>query len=179
MTAGAPGLRTLVREDLLANRGALLSPGFHALAVYRFGQVVTVLPQPVRWPLWRLYRWAFAFVCNVYHVELPHTCRIGRRLRLPHPHGVVVVSGAVVGDDCRFRHNVTIGEGSPKRGGWPTLGDRVDIGPGAIVMGDVTVGDGVLIGPNAVVIDDVAAGMRVLAPVGVARAPRPAQGAGA
>lgn len=165
-------LLAIIREDLATNAGARLDPGFHALAVHRFGRTVLEMRGIGRIPLWRLYRWASAFVRNVYGVELPHECRIGRRLRLSHATGVVLVAGAVIGDDCRIRHNVTLGEGSPVTGGWPVLGDRVIIAPGAIVMGDVHVGDDVLIGPNAVVIQDVPAGMRVLAPLPEIRPPR-------
>lgn len=102
---------------------------------------------------------------------------IGRRLHLPHPHGVVINGRCVIGDDCMIRHNVTLGAGSHTRGGFPTLGDRVQIGPGAVVMGAVTVGDDVLIGPNAVVVQDVPPGSRVLAPAATVRPPKDPQAA--
>ena len=41
----------------------------------------------------------------------------------------------------------------------PVLGDGVEVGAGAVVIGKVTIGDGAMIGPNAVVMSDVPAGM--------------------
>ncbi|WP_176819123.1 serine O-acetyltransferase [Quadrisphaera sp. DSM 44207] len=141
----------------------------HALAVHRLGTALHGSSRPAARLARPLYRMARALVVSVYHVELPATARIGRRLFMPHPHGIVVVPGATLGDDCMIRHNVTVGAGSDTRGGTPTIGDRVQFGPGSIVMGDVHVGDDVLIGPGAVVIHDVPAGSRVLAPAATAR----------
>jgi serine O-acetyltransferase len=151
-----------------------VSPGFHALVVYRLGRFIHSDDRALlRWarPLYRLAR---AFIAGVYAIELPREAQIGRRLHLPHPHGVVVSGDAVIGDDCMLRHNVTIGAGSDTRGGYPTIGDRVTFGPGSIVMGAVHVGDDVMIGPGAVVVHDVAAGSRVLAPLATCRPPRAA-----
>ena len=167
-------LAALIGEDFRANGRSRVSPGFHALVVYRFGRCVYRDGRArLRWarPLYRLGR---AFVAGVYSVELPREAQIGRRLHLPHPHGVVVSSDAVIGDDCMLRHNVTIGAGSDTRGGYPTIGDRVQFGPGSIVMGAVHVGDDVMIGPGAVVVRDVPAGSRVLAPLATCRPPRAA-----
>jgi acyl carrier protein len=46
------------------------------------------------------------------------------------------------------------------------IGDRVEIGAGAVIIGAITVGDGAFIGPNAVVTSDVPPGARVIAPAG-------------
>jgi serine O-acetyltransferase len=37
----------------------------------------------------------------------------------------------------------------------PKIGDNVDIGTGAKVLGEITIGDNVVIGANAVVLEDV------------------------
>ena len=158
-------LRQIVREDFETHRRAKLSPGFHALAVYRFG---TSIPPGNGWRsrgLRRAHRLAAAFVEAVYGIELPLSADIGRRLSLPHPQGVVFVGGVRIGDDCMVRHNVTLGAASTERDGVPTVGDRVHFGPGSIVMGSVRVGNDARIGPGAVVISDVPPGSRVLAPV--------------
>lgn len=162
----------LVREDYLTHDRSKVSAGLHALWLHRVGTVLygsDGLAARCGRPFYRLAR---AFVVSVYSLELPIEARIGRRLHLPHPHGIVLVRGCSVGDDCMIRHNVTIGAGSDARGGWPTIGDRVQFGPGSVVLGDVEVGDDVLIGPGAVVVDDVPSGMRVLAPVAAVRPPR-------
>lgn len=80
---------------------------------------------------------------------------------------------AVIGDDCMIRHTVTIGAASDRPGALsPVIPDRVQVGPGAVIMGGITVGDDTLIGPNAVVVGDVPGGSRVLAPAAASRQPR-------
>ncbi|MDQ4129538.1 MAG: serine acetyltransferase [Actinomycetota bacterium] len=185
-----PGLVEQLREDLVANCGlgrsggpassaelafrALTRPGFHAVAVHRFGSWLsdsTPAPQPA---LEVLYRLAFVFVRNVYGIELPRQAKVGRRLRLPHQGGIVVHDSVEMGDDCLILHNVTVGdkfsnpdfEGERTRLGRtpvPVLGSRVRVGAGAVVVGPVTIGDDAVIGANAVVTTDIPAGATALA----------------
>lgn len=76
----------------------------------------------------------------------PNTCGAG--LLIVH-YGSIVISGkAKLGKDCRIHSCVNIGEQDGKA---PVLGDKVYIGPGAKLYGDITIGDGVVIGANAVV----------------------------
>lgn len=173
--AGDVSVWQLIREDFRCHNRNPAATGMHALVVHRIG--VRVHRSDRRWArlLRPLHRMAWMFVKGVYNVELHHGASIGRRLRLPHPHAVVLVEGAVVGDDCLIRHNVTLGAGT-RDGAAPTIGNRVEFGPGSTVVGGVTVGDDVLIGPGALVIQDVPAGSRVLAPVAVIRPPRAQDG---
>lgn len=165
-------LRELLREDWITHDRRWFHPGLHALAVYRLGRASDGATS-VRGRLqWFAFRVARVFVVNVYGIELPPDVQIGRRLHLPHGQGVVFVPGSVIGDDCMVRHNVTLGVGSMHSGGRPRIGNRVQFGPGAMVLGDVTVGDDALIGPNALVIADVPRGARVVAPVGETRPPK-------
>lgn len=83
--------------------------------------------------------------------------RIGERLSLPHPNGVVVHGDAVIGDDCMIMQQVTIGQLAD--GGAPRLGNRVYVGAGAKVLGPIIIGDGARIGANSVVLIDVPAGV--------------------
>lgn len=64
--------------------------------------------------------------------------------------GLVLVGGTAVG---RRRH------GASDR---PILGDDVELGMGAIVLGPVRIGDGVRVGAGAVVIHDVPDGATVV-----------------
>nr|WP_281373790.1 hypothetical protein [Parvularcula dongshanensis] len=48
---------------------------------------------------------------------------------------------------------VTIGTNG--KGGLPRLGNGVDVGPGAAILGGVQIGDNAAIGANAVVLSDV------------------------
>ena len=111
----------------------------------------------VRWRLGAA-RWRFWSV--VGGISIPLRCKIGGGLQMPHTNGIVINVGATIGCNCDIYQQVTIGE---MKGGCPTIGDNVFIGPGAKVLGAVTVGNGARIGANALVISDVPAGARVFA----------------
>lgn len=90
-------------------------------------------------------------------VTLPPQARVGRNLKLHHRGKIVVNPGAEIGDDCVLVHGVTIGNRTPG-GAAPRLGNRVEVGAYAQILGPITVGDGARIGALAVVVHDVPAG---------------------
>jgi serine O-acetyltransferase len=76
----------------------------------------------------------------------------GPGLKLGH-YGNVVVNGDVrIGKNCEIQMGVCIGR---HKGGVPTIGNNVYIGPGAKIFGGIHIGDNVSIGANAVVNKDV------------------------
>lgn len=89
-------------------------------------------------------------------VEIHPAAQIGRRLFIDHAMGVVIGETTIVGDDCVLYQGVTLG-GTGKETGkrHPTLGNRVTVGSGAKVLGNITLGDGVKVGGNSVVVKDV------------------------
>lgn len=161
-------LRAFWREDHAVNGRRLHDPGFQALAIYRFGVWVDGIRSGLlRWPLRRLYFLLNALVRIGYGIEINYTAEIGRRLQLAHAQcGVVFSRYCRIGDDCVIRQNVTIGKlrsKGPNRE-VPVLGNRVEIGAGAVVLGPIRIGDDVIIGANTVVREDVPAGAVVLPP---------------
>ena len=164
--------RRAVREDLAANRRSRMkwtafTPGFQALFAYRLGVWCNGLrPALLRAPL-RLVAGFFSFfVRNFYGIELYPTASIGRRFQIVHQHGIVIHKLAVIGDDCLVRHGVTIGAAGASDDGVlpPRLGDRVQVGAGAVLAGAIAIGSDVRIGPNCVVMTNVPAGSIVTAP---------------
>ena len=92
-------------------------------------------------------------------VEIHPGATIGRRFFIDHGMGVVIGETPVVGDDVMLYHDVTLGGRSmAKVKRHPTVGDRVTIGSGARVLGDINLGDDSQIGANSVVTRDVPAG---------------------
>jgi serine acetyltransferase len=180
---GLRELWALIREDLKTN-GGLFKPGFQALAVHRFGTWKHAIePQPLRIPLTVIYRVLAVFVRNVYGIEILVQSRIGRRLLIGHQHGITIHQNAVIGDDCVVLQGVTIGQSVDSRGlpppapPAPKLGNRVRVGAGAVLAGDIVIGDDVRIGPNAVVMTNVPAGAMVSAPPSRIMAPPPRRAA--
>jgi len=158
-------LGSLVHEDWVASKRDWTAPGFRAIAVHRFGTwVADKRDGIVQSLLLILYRVMYRYVRNHYGIEIPLTTRIGRRPHIVHQSGIVFHGNADVGDDCWIRHNTSIGAGYPAKKNLalgPFLGNRVKVGPGAVIFIGVKIGDDVIIGPNAVVMSDVPAGARV------------------
>jgi serine O-acetyltransferase len=88
--------------------------------------------------------------------DIPLNASFGGGLLIPHPNGIVIHPDAVIGPNCLFFQQVTIGSGG-RIPGLPRVGGQVDIGAGARILGGVTLGDHSQIGANAVVVSDVPA----------------------
>lgn len=145
-----------IRADLAAHQGDWGAQGFWALLVYRFGRWrYTVRPALLRKPLSLLYHVLYKFVQIITGIELPCEVPIGRNFVIEHSGGIVVSGFASFGDDCRIRNGVVIGLARVDEPCAPQIGNDVDIGTGAKVLGNIRIGNGVRIGANAVVITDV------------------------
>jgi serine O-acetyltransferase len=117
---------------------------------------MSLRPKLMRAPFSVLYRMMFRRVRNVYGIELPYSVKLGRRVVFEHQGAVVIHGDVEIGDDCVIRQGVTIGNRSLERPlDAPKLGDRVNVGAGAKILGAIHVGDDAAIGANAVVLDDV------------------------
>lgn len=159
-------LRQLLHEDWVTHRRSFLMPGLHALVLHRISVWSSRQPQPVRLMVRAVIGTLNVVVVqNVYGMELKRTTVVGRRVLIAHHPGVILGPGAVLGDDCLIRQNLTLGmsgtKGSPT--GQPTVGKGVRFGAGATVLGPVRIGDGARIGPGAVVTTHVPAGATAFA----------------
>lgn len=145
-----------IRSDLRSHGGDFGAQGFWAMTVYRFGRWrYGVRPVLLRKILSLAYRVAFKIVQIVTGIELPCEVEVGRNFVIDHSGGIVVSGFAKFGDNCRIRTGVVVGlarVGDPVA---PVIGDNVDIGAGAKVLGRIRIGNDVLIGANAVVTRDV------------------------
>ncbi len=128
----------------------LCYPGLHALIAYRFAH--------------RLYKWNIPLIPRMISyltriitgIEIHPAAKIGRRFFIDHGDGVVIGETTVIGHDVLIYQQVTLG-GTGKESGkrHPTLGNKVIVGAGAKVLGNITIGDNVRIGAGSVVIEDV------------------------
>jgi serine O-acetyltransferase len=155
-----------LKEDYDTNLRDWSSPGFRALAVYRFGAWRLRQRSWVRRPLFYVWRSLHRYVRNRYGIELHGTAALGRRVRIAHQGAIVIHPHATIGDDCLIRQGVTIGAaaGDAGPGTAPTLERGVELGAGAVVAGKIRIGEGARIGPNVAVTRNVPAGAIVVAP---------------
>ncbi len=147
-----------IRADLKAHRGDIGAQGFWALVVYRFGRWRYGIRSAIlRKPFSLAYKILYKLVQILTGIELPCEVVIGKNFVIDHFGGIIVSGYAKFGDDCRIRNGVTIGLRRIEEKAAPTIGNNVDIGAGAKILGPITIGDNVIIGANAVVLRDVPA----------------------
>lgn len=112
----------------------------------------------------KLAKWKIPFIPRLISqiarfftgIEIHPKATIGEKIFIDHGMGVVIGETAIIGDEVLIYQGVTLG-GTGKDLGkrHPTIGNRVTIGAGAKVLGNITIGDDSNIGAGSVVIDDV------------------------
>lgn len=152
------GLLALLREDFQTHEAHLFDQGFWAIAVHRLGNWrMGIRRRWLRLPLSLGYQVLAKLVEWLCGIRLPYTVVVGRRVRLWHFGGMILVAERI-GDDTQIRQNTTLGLARPGEFANPIIGARVDIGAGACILGGVVIGDDAAIGANAVVLDHVPPG---------------------
>jgi serine O-acetyltransferase len=109
-------------------------------------------------------------------IEIHPGAKIGRRCFIDHGMGIVIGETAEVGNDVlMYQGSGLIGTSLKKEKRHPTIGNNVEIGAGAFVLGAITVGDGARIGAGSVVIRPVPPGVTVVGVPGkaVVKQPQP------
>jgi len=136
----------------------LKEQSIYAVAVYRFGQRLDERPAGwIKRGLTPVYWLAFRLVETLTGISLPKAARVGPGLRIWHFGNIFVHPAAVLGANCTLRQGVTIGNRHDD-GPVPRLGDDVELGAYAQVLGDVRVGRGAKVGAMSVVLKDVPEG---------------------
>jgi serine O-acetyltransferase len=145
-----------IAADLRAHRGKWGAQGFWAMVIYRFGRWrYGVRPVILRKFFSLIYRILYKIVQIVAGIELPCEVPVGKGFVIDHSGGIVVSGFARFGDNCRIRSGVVVGLARVDDPCAPVIGNNVDIGTGAKVLGHIVIGNNVLIGANAVVVTDV------------------------
>ena len=126
---------------------ALLYPGLHAIWVHRISHWLWIKGAKLA------ARWLSQMARGLTGIEIHPGATIGQRVFIDHGMGVVIGETAEVGNDATLYHGVTLGGTSLEKGKrHPTIGERVTIGAGAKVLGNILIGADSRIGANAVVV---------------------------
>jgi serine O-acetyltransferase len=143
-------------EDFRAHGRQWGAQGFWVMVIYRFGRWRYGLrPALIRKPFSLIYHVLYKMIQILTGIEFPCEVEIGRNFIIDHFGGIIVSGYAKFGDDCRIRNGVVVGLRRIQDKRAPIIGNNVDIGAGAKILGPIRIGDNVLIGANAVVLCDV------------------------
>jgi serine O-acetyltransferase len=135
----------------------LCYPGLHAIWLHRIAHFFWQIDCKL---IGRLISHINLFITGV---EIHPGARIGKRCFIDHGSNVVIGETSEIGDDVLVYQGVTLGGTSfNKTKRHPTIGNNVEIGAGAIVLGPISVGKGARIAAGSVVIKDVPAGATVI-----------------
>lgn len=147
----------ILSEDFSSYRRALLSQGYWALLIHRFGSFSRSTNIPVLTFLLKVCHVILTKLCEIFFgIYIGAHVKIGRRFVIEHFGCIIIHSQTVIGDDVIVRQGVTIGNKVLDRPlDAPVIGNRVNIGAGAKLLGKIVIGNDVDIGANAVVITDV------------------------
>ena len=128
----------------------LCYPGLHALIAYRLAHKF------YKWHIPLIPRMISYITRIITGIEIHPAAKIGRKFFIDHGEGVVIGATSEIGDDVLIYQQVTLGGTGNEHGKrHPTLGNRVVVGAGAKILGNINIGDDVRIGAGSVVIDDV------------------------
>jgi serine O-acetyltransferase len=124
-----------------------LYPGVKAVLFYRLAHFFWIRKF---WFLGRLISECARFLTGI---EIHPGAKIGKILIVDHGMGTVIGETAEIGEGVILYQGVTLGGTSLQAGKrHPTIGDRVVIGAGAKVLGNILIGADTRIGANSVVV---------------------------
>lgn len=106
-------------------------------------------------PLFLLSRLIMKHYAYKHSFDISFRAQIGPGLTIAHYGYIIVTSNTTIGRNCTLRPGVVFGKKLTQNEPGAVVGDDVNIGVGAVVVGHVTIGDRVVIGANSVVTKDV------------------------
>ena len=153
------GLMDLIREDFQTYDRKVFAQGFWVLFWHRLGNArMGIRWKPLRTIFSLMYKFMFKVTQWLCGISLSYAVPVGRHVKLEHFGGMILAARAI-GNGVVIRQNTTIGIASVQdTESLPVIGDGVDIGVGAAVLGNIKVEKNAVIGANAVVIKDVPPG---------------------
>jgi|SRR5476649_665859 len=107
----------------------------------------------------------------IWGIEIKPKTKIGWGFLIYHPTAIIINPGAIIGRDFIIRHGITIGNKynrvTNQESKCPVIGNNVELGAYAMILGGVVIGDHCTIGAMAYVDFDMADKTMVAAPRGI------------
>ena len=145
-----------IKQDLKNYQGDWAAQGFWVMLVYRFGRWrYTIENVLIRKICSFIYKFLYKLVQILTGIEMPCEAEVGDNFLIDRFGGIVISGYAKFGDNCRLRNGVVVGLKNVSEPCAPQIGNNVDIGAGAKILGNIKIGNNVNIGANSVVLTDV------------------------
>jgi len=134
--------------------------GVHAILVYRFGHFIeSEIIDKKKYLLKHLLLGAYYivnfFVIKMYDIRISRKAKIGKGLYITH-FGGIIISNCILGEHCTVNQRVQIeGDDTSSYEELCHIGDKVWIGPHALIKKGIKIGDGATIAAGSVVLADV------------------------
>jgi serine O-acetyltransferase len=98
----------------------------------------------------------FSIVFGTRNINLKifSSTKLGGGVVCFHPYSTVI-NARSIGSNFTFRNNLTIGNKNDNNDHIPIIGQNVNVGANAVIIGNVRIGDNVTIGAGSVVVKDV------------------------
>jgi len=151
-------------EDLARypKRPFLKEQSIWAIWLYRLGRRIDQRKEGLyKKFLSKVYWLLFRVIETMTGISLPKEAKIGAGLRIWHFGNIFINPQVVIGSGCTLRHGVTIGN-RVENGPVPIIGDNLECGSYAQILGGVTIGSNCKIGAMSVVLKDVPDGATVV-----------------
>lgn len=139
-------------------RCMLLRTEVHAIFLFRIGTwIYHDCPKAISMFLRIFWRPCQLLVETLTDVHLPVGAQIGPGFCIAHRGGIWVNAQSRIGSNCTLTPGVIIGAagGAAERKIFPALGDRVWVGPHAVITGSARVGNDCVIAANSLVVGRV------------------------
>lgn len=92
-------------------------------------------------------------IARRWSCHISYEASIGRNVYFPHPTGIVIGAGAVIGEGCSIYQNVTVGRRVGNEPLCPVIERNCILYCGSSVLGDVHILEGTVVAASAVVIN--------------------------
>ncbi|MBT8271883.1 MAG: serine acetyltransferase, partial [Bacteroidia bacterium] len=150
-------MQEIIKSDLYRYGGLTKLSEGKRIPGFRYMYYWRKATQHKKWSIRGIYyRLIVRKLSYKYGFQIPVTTSIGEGFYIGHFGTVVITGKARIGKNCNIAHTTTIGEAyRGKLEGSPTIGDRVWIGTGAVIVGNITIGNNVMIAPNSFVNIDI------------------------
>lgn len=144
-------LKAILQRDPVSNNYLvpfLYFKGFHALQSYRISHY-----------LWNKKKYSLSTylhsrISTIFAVDIHPAASIGSGIMLDHATGIVIGERVIIEDDVSILHSVTLG-GTGKNNSknrHPIIRNKVSIGAGAKILGNIEIGSKTKIGAGSVVL---------------------------